>query len=96
MSSSINGSETYIFDSAHITEDEHITLSFIKSLSFHIIPNRILSSLLSLLHSSYGTNLKSSYIFKVISKIEIGSLEMVDGEKQQEVHIEWRFQIDVF
>ena len=33
---------------------------------------------------------------KLIAKIEIGCLETVDSEKQQEVHIEWRFQIDVF
>ena len=33
---------------------------------------------------------------KLIAKIEIGCLETVDSDKQQEVHIEWRFQIDVF
>ena len=33
---------------------------------------------------------------KLISKIEIGCLETVDGEKQQVVSVEWRFQIDVF
>ena len=33
---------------------------------------------------------------KLIAKIEIGCLETVDSEKQQKVHIEWRFQIDVF
>ena len=28
---------------------------------------------------------------KLISKIEIGSLETVDGEKQKEVSVEWKF-----
>lgn len=33
---------------------------------------------------------------KLISKIEIGCLETIDGEKQQMVSVEWRFQIGIF
>lgn len=42
------------------------------------------------------TELTPSILNKLISKIEIGCLETVDGEKQQVVSVEWRFQIDVF
>ena len=33
---------------------------------------------------------------KLIAKIEIGCLETIDGEKQQMVSVEWRFQIGIF
>ena len=42
------------------------------------------------------TELTPFILSKLISKIEIGCLEAVDGEKQQVVSVEWRFQIDVF
>ena len=42
------------------------------------------------------TELTPFILNKLINGIEIGCLEIVDGQKQQEVHIEWRFQIDVF
>lgn len=37
------------------------------------------------------TKLTPFILNKLISKIEIGCLEMVDGEKQQEITIVWRF-----
>ena len=42
------------------------------------------------------TELTPFILNKLINGIEIGCLEIVDGQKQQEVQIEWRFQIDVF
>lgn len=42
------------------------------------------------------TELTPLVLNKLISKIEIGCLETVDGGKQQVVSVEWRFQIDVF
>ena len=43
-----------------------------------------------------GVNVEelTAYILnKLISKIEIGCLEMVDGEKQQVVSVEWKYAI---
>ena len=37
------------------------------------------------------TELTSFVLNKLISKIEIGCLETVDGEKQQVVSVEWKF-----
>ena len=39
------------------------------------------------------TELTSYILNKLISKIEIGCLEMVDGEKQQVVGVEWKLKI---
>ena len=33
---------------------------------------------------------------KLIAKIEIGCVEVVDSEKQQEVRIEWKFYISTY
>ena len=41
------------------------------------------------------TELTPYILNKLISKIEIGCLETIDGEKQQMVSVEWRFQIRV-
>lgn len=37
------------------------------------------------------TELTPFILNKLIAKIEIGSLETVDGEKQQKVSVEWKF-----
>lgn len=37
------------------------------------------------------TELTPFVLNKLISKIEIGCLEIVNGEKQQEVSVEWKF-----
>ena len=37
------------------------------------------------------TELTPFILNKLISKIEIGCLEMVEGEKQQVVSVEWKF-----
>ena len=37
------------------------------------------------------TELTPFVLNKLISKIEIGCLEMTDGEKQQVVSVEWKF-----
>ena len=37
------------------------------------------------------TELTPFILNKLISKVEIGCLEMVDGEKQQMVSVEWKF-----
>jgi len=37
------------------------------------------------------TELTPFILYKLISKIEIGCLEIVDGEKQQVVSVEWKF-----
>ena len=37
------------------------------------------------------TELTPFILNKLISKIEIGHLEMFDGEKQQEVSVEWKY-----
>lgn len=42
------------------------------------------------------TELTPYILNKLISKIEIGCLETIDGEKQQMVSVEWRFQIGIF
>jgi hypothetical protein len=42
------------------------------------------------------TELTPYILNKLISKIEIGCLEIVDGAKQQVVSVEWRFRIDLF
>lgn len=42
------------------------------------------------------TELTPYILNKLISKIEIGCLETIDGEKQQMVGVEWRFQIGIF
>lgn len=42
------------------------------------------------------TELTPYILNKLISKIEIGYLETIDGEKQQMVSVEWRFQIGIF
>lgn len=39
------------------------------------------------------TELTPYMLNKLISKIEIGSLEKVDGEKQQVVSVEWKYAI---
>lgn len=39
------------------------------------------------------TELTPFILNKLISKIEIGCLEIIDGEKQQVVGVEWRFAI---
>lgn len=43
-----------------------------------------------------ATELTPYILNKLISKIEIGCLETIDGEKQQMVSVEWRFQIGIF
>lgn len=42
------------------------------------------------------TELTPYILNKLISKIEIVCLETIDGEKQQMVSVEWRFQIGIF
>lgn len=42
------------------------------------------------------TELTPYILNKLISKIEIGCLETIDGKKQQMVSVEWRFQIGIF
>ena len=42
------------------------------------------------------TELTPYILNKLISKIKIGCLETIDGEKQQMVSVEWRFQIGIF
>ena len=42
------------------------------------------------------TELTPYILNKLISKIEIGCLGTIDGEKQQMVSVEWRFQIGIF
>lgn len=42
------------------------------------------------------TELTPYILNKLISKIEIDCLETIDGEKQQMVSVEWRFQIGIF
>lgn len=40
------------------------------------------------------TELTPFILNKLISRIEIGCLEMVDGEKQQVVSVEWKFALN--